>query len=182
MKKEKCAQSGVCLAVSDCGASSTGPGAQNVDVGPGDREQLPQSEANAVASGTLFHSSFAGCTFQDKAPGELVENMMRYRGSYELEHGFKRSSSRMCHGGPGVEVFFRDTPSRCATSAWMLREMFQDRWVDRRLAAQSFRTYRLPPDAPELRGNLYGSFALQYAAGAQALTDVVFVVVGNGVP
>ena len=51
--------------------------------------------------------------------------------------------------------------------------MFQDKWMVRRLSAQSSRMYGLPPGAPELRGNLYGSFAFEYAARAQALLEML---------
>ena len=47
--------------------------------------------------------------------------------------------------------------------------LFQDKWAAKHLAAQSFRMHGVPPGAPELRGNLYGSFAFRYVARAQAL-------------
>ena len=45
----------------------------------------------------------------------------------------------------------------------------------RHLALQYFRMYGPPPDAPALRGSLYGSgFARQFAARAQALSPMLF--------
>ena len=66
-------------------------------------------------------------------------------------------------------MFFADTPSRCASSAWMLCKLFWDKWAVRHVAAQSPRLYVVAPGPPELHGYLYGSFAFQFAARAQAL-------------
>ena len=41
---------------SDNDASSAIPGARDVDAGPGDEDQLPQVEANAVALWKLFQA------------------------------------------------------------------------------------------------------------------------------
>ena len=78
VKKGVRARSGARLAKSYRDASLTAPGAQNVYGGPGNTGQLPQVEAEAVALGKLFHSSFGDCTFDDKASRELVGNMMRH--------------------------------------------------------------------------------------------------------
>ena len=99
---------------------------------------------------------------------------MRYAGSYELEHGFKRSASRMSQKGPGATAFFPDAPSCCASSAWMLYKMLQDTWAAEHPAAQSFRMYGSAPGAPEMRGSLFGRyFAFQYAARAQAFLQLL---------
>ena len=83
--------------------------------------------------------------------------MKRYTGSYELEHGFKRPSSRLRQRWPGASAFFPDTLSPYAAPAWMSHKMFHDTWMARNLVAQSFWMHGSPLDAPELRGGLYGS-------------------------
>lgn len=76
-------------------ASLTAPCVKNVVGGPGNREVLPQVEANAVALGMLSQLSFGNCTSEDRAPEEFVEKMTRCAGRYGLGHGFKWPSSRM---------------------------------------------------------------------------------------
>ena len=90
----------------------------------------------------------------------------------------------MCQNGPRVAAVFPDAPSRFTSSARMLYKVFQDEWMAGHLAARAFRLYGLFPDAPEVCGNQYGSFALQFAARAQALLQmlVIYVVVACGVP
>ena len=173
VKTEKCAQSGAFLATSDYDASLTAPGEQNVDVVPGSKKKMSQVGAGARASGKPSRLWFADCTFEDKVSEELAENMDRYADSYELERGFKRRSSRLRQGGPKASAFFPVTPSRCAAPAWMLYMTFQDKRAARRVAAQFSRMCGSFPDAPELRGGLFGSrFAPQYAARAQALSQL----------
>ena len=137
--------------------------------GPGYQKKMSRVAASAAAFGKLFQLRFGDCAFYGKAFGESAENMERRKDSYELEHGFKRSSSRLRQGGPGASVFFPDTPSCCVDPAWMLYEMFQDKWIVRHIAPRSSRMYEAPPDEPELRGSPRGSgFALQNAARARA--------------
>ena len=107
-------------------ASSTVPGAKNGDAGSGDGDQRPQGEASATALGKLFQAPFGGFTFDGKAPAALVGNMLQYAGSYELAHGFTRSSSRLRHGGPRAAVSFAGTPACCVSSAWMPYKVSQD--------------------------------------------------------
>ena len=141
--------------------------------GPGNKRQLPQVEANAAALGKLFQPGLGGYTFGEHASDECVEKMMRYAGSFESGHGFKRPPSRMCQKGPGATVCLPDTPSRCASSAWMRRKIFQDEWMARSLLAQSFRTCGLFPGAPESRENLYGSSAFLFATRERALLQML---------
>ena len=68
---------------------------------------MSQVETNAVALGKLFQSRFGGLTLDAQAPEELVEDMMRYAGSYELDHGFELSSSRLRRGGRERRRSFR---------------------------------------------------------------------------
>ena len=129
----------------------------------------------------LSQASFAGGTFDDKAPEELVKSMMRYAGSYELEHDFKRPSPRMCQGGPRASAFSAETPSRRTSSARMLYKLFQDKCVAQHLAAQSFRTYGVFPDLlPQpARQPSVPACGPRASAGAAA---GVYVVVAHGVP
>ena len=69
-------------------------------------------------------------------------------------------------------AFFADALSRCSPSARMLYKLPQDKWVAKRLAAQSSRTCCVFSGAPELRGCQCGCFAFQYAARAQALLQL----------
>ena len=65
-------------ATSDYDASLTVPGAQNADVGPGNKGRMPRVESDAVALGRLFQCRFDECTlFGEKASEESAENMMR---------------------------------------------------------------------------------------------------------
>ena len=83
-------------------ASSAVPGAQNVDVGPGNKEKLPQAETNVAASRKLFQPWFSERAFDNEVSEELVADMMRRAGSYELKHGCKRPrvEARLCRWGP----------------------------------------------------------------------------------
>ena len=164
---------GAWLIMSYYDASLTAPGVQNEEVDPGAPVQLAQVEDGALVLGTLFQSSSAGCSFEEKASEELVDHMRRYARSYELEHGCKRSPSRLRQWGPRATAFFAYTPSCCASSAWMLYKLFQDKWAVRYSAAQPSRMFGVSPYAPELRETVYGSFAFRFAARAQALLQLL---------
>ena len=133
-------------------------------MGPGNKEKLPQVEADAVGLGELSQSQYGECAFEDKASEESVGNMMRYAGKYGL-----RDRRRGCaNEGPRATAFFPDTPSRCAAPEWKLYKVFPRKRMVRPLAAQSLRIYGL------FRGSLCsGGCVSEYAARAQALSQVL---------
>ena len=79
---------------------------------PSSKKPVPPVEANTVAPRKLIKLRFAECAVDPDATEEPAPNMTGYSLSCELERRFKRSSPRLCVGGPRAFFFFPEVPSR----------------------------------------------------------------------
>ena len=113
-----------------------------MDTAPGGKLSGTPVEANAESLGKLFKMRFVACTGATEASAPNVATYSAGRGP------------RLRVWGPRATLFFPDAPSSRTAPAWLQYEMFQDRLVARRLAAQAYRIFGWRRDAPDLRGGL----------------------------
>ena len=141
---------------------------------PGSAKSLSPVEENAAFSRELSKMKVDESTRQPGVTDTLVSNVARYSASYELERGFKGSSSRVCISGPRVTLFGSDAPFSSTTPARLICELSQARSVAPQLAVQGYRIFGPCPDADELRGSLYSRGSVfQFADRAQALPQLL---------
>ena len=106
-------------------------------VAPGSKASAPPVDENTLVSGKSPKMKFDECTQVPEGTEKLALETLRHNGRYELEHGFRRRSSRMRHDRPRVSLLASDVPASCPDSAWSSYKvdlsLFHDRVAGRGL-------------------------------------------------